>query len=230
MSVRRLAAEQPEGGFVFNAENRAWAEGVLGNYPQGREQSAVIPLLWRAQEQAGGWLPEAAIGHVAEMLAMPRIRVYEIATFYTMFNLAPVGRHLVQVCATTPCWLRGSDELERVCREEIGEAESVSEDGALTWRRVECLGACVNAPVVQVNADYHEDLDGEALRALLQRLRSGGASRAEKMVAGGSHMGRHSSEPLGASRTGSASRDDLSEKAAAAAGGNETEQTRLELG
>ena len=212
MSVRRLASEQPE-AFAFTVENRAWAEGVLGNYPPERAQSAVIPLLWRAQEQAGGWLPEAAIRCVAEMLEMPRMRVYEIATFYTMFNLAPVGRHLVQVCATTPCWLRGSDGLERVCREEIGEAEAVSADGALSWRRVECLGACVNAPVAQVNADFHEDLDAEAFRSLLRKLRAG------EQLAGGSHIGRHSSEPLGAAREGGE-----------VDGGNGTGQTRLELG
>lgn len=188
MSVRRLAAEQPE-SFAFSEENRAWAEAQIGNYPAGREQSAVIPLLWRAQEQAGGWLPEPALRHVAELLNMPYIRVYEIATFYTMFNLAPVGRHLVQVCVTTPCWLRGSDALEQICQEDIGAAESVSADGAFTWRRVECLGACVNAPVVQINADFHEDLDAASFRGLLSRLRAG------EKVSSGSHVGRHSSEP-----------------------------------
>ena len=188
MSVRRLASQQP-GDFVFSEENRAWAEAQLQKFPPLRKQSAVISLLWRAQEQSGGWLPEPAIRHVADMLDMPYIRAYEVATFYTMFNLAPVGRHLVQVCGTTPCWLRGSDDIERVCREEIGEAETVSAGGDFTWRRVECLGGCVNAPIVQVNADFHEDLDAEAFRALLSRLRSG------ESVAAGSHSGRHASEP-----------------------------------
>lgn len=188
MSVRRLATEQPE-SFTFSEENRIWAKTQIGSYPAGREQSAVIPLLWRAQEQAGGWLPEPAIRHVADFLNMAYIRVYEVATFYTMFNLVPVGRHLVQVCTTTPCWLRGSDTLERICLEEIGEAESVSVNGTFTWRRVECLGACVNAPVVQINADFHEDLNADSFRGLLLQLRDG------KKVHHGSHVGRHSSEP-----------------------------------
>ena len=188
MSVRRLAAEQPD-SFVFSRENQIWAKNQIDNYPAGREQSAVIPLLWRAQEQAGGWLPEPAIRHIADLLDMAYIRVYEIATFYTMFNLAPVGRYLVQVCATTPCWLRGSDELERVCLEDIGKAESVSADGMFTWRRVECLGACVNAPVVQINSDFHEDLDIDSFQNLLLRLRAG------EKISSGSHVGRHSSEP-----------------------------------
>ena len=188
MSVRRLAAEQPD-GFEFSRENLEWANAQLKKYPGGREQSAVLPLLWRAQEQCGGWLPEPAIRYIAELLDMPHIRVYEIATFYTMFNLEPVGKHLVQVCKTTPCWLRGSDELERVCFQEIGKPESISSDGNFTWRRVECLGACVNAPVVQVNADFHEDLNARSFRALLSRLRAG------ETVAAGSHAGRHASEP-----------------------------------
>ena len=196
MSVRRLAAAQPE-SFAFSEENRRWAHARIDDYPPGRQQSAVVPLLWRAQEQAGGWLPEPAIRHVAELLGMAYIRVYEVATFYTMFNLAPVGRHLVQVCVTTPCWLRGSDALEQVCREEIGTTECVSADGAFTWRRVECLGACVNAPVVQINADFHEDLNADSLRDVLSRLREGAK------VSAGSHGGRHSSEPRG-SRTAAA--------------------------
>lgn len=190
MSVRRLAAQQPD-RFEFNRENREWADAQLRKYPSGRGQSAVLPLLWRAQEQCGGWLPEPAIRHVAEFLDMPYIRVYEVATFYTMFNLEPVGKHLVQVCKTTPCWLRGSDDLERVCFEEIGEPENVSPDGNFTWRRVECLGACVNAPIVQINADFHEDLDAQSFRALLSKLRTGDE------VDAGSHVGRHASEPIG---------------------------------
>lgn len=188
MGVRRLAAEQPK-SFAFSRENRKWAENQIRKYPPGREQSAVIPLLWRAQEQAGGWLPEPAIRHVADQIGMAYIRAYEVATFYTMFNLVPVGRHLVQVCVTTPCWLRGSDDLERVCRDSIGEDETISADSLFTWRRVECLGACVNAPVVQINEDFHEDLDVEAFTHLLSRLRAGGK------VTAGSHIGRHSSEP-----------------------------------
>lgn len=188
MSVRRLAATQPV-SFAFSKENRKWAETQIGKFPTGRKQSAVIPLLWRAQEQSGGWLPEPAIRHVADLLGMNCIRVFEIATFYTMFNLSPVGRYLVQVCVTTPCWLRGSDDLEHICHQIIGEDESISSDGLFTWRRVECLGACVNAPVVQVNADFHEDLDAESFSLLLSCLRAGDE------VSAGSHIGRHSSEP-----------------------------------
>src|SRR5690606_1282858 len=119
-------------------------------YPAGRQQSAVIPLLWRAQRQSGGWLPEPAIRHVADLLDMAYIRVLEVATFYTMFNLEPVGRHHVQLCGTTPCWLRGADGLKAVCRDEIGPEKTVTSDGALSWIEVECLGACVNAPMVQI--------------------------------------------------------------------------------
>lgn len=189
MSVRRLAAKQPD-GFEFSPENREWVDAQLKKYPNGREQSAVLPLLWRAQEQCDGWLPEPAIRYVAELLNMPYIRVYEVATFYTMFNLEPVGKYLVQVCKTTPCWLRGSDELERICFKEIGKPEGISSDGNFTWRQVECLGACVNAPVVQINADFHEDLNAQSFGALLSKLRVG------ETVAAGSHAGRHASEPV----------------------------------
>ena len=190
MSVRRLAEKQPD-GFEFSPRNLKWANAQLKKYPDGRKQSAVLPLLWQAQEQCDGWLPEPAIRYVAELLKMPYIRVYEVATFYTMFNLEPVGKYLVQICKTTPCWLRGSDELEHVCFEEIGKPESISSDGNFTWRQVECLGACVNAPVVQINADFHEDLNAQSFRALLSRLRTG------ETVAAGSHVGRHASEPVG---------------------------------
>ncbi|OYW31788.1 MAG: hypothetical protein B7Z45_10050, partial [Azorhizobium sp. 12-66-6] len=138
MSVRRLAAEQPS-SFAFTPENAAWADRQISKYPEGRQASAVVPLLWRAQEQAGGWLPEPAIRAVAERLDMPRIRVLEIATFYTMFNLEPVGRHFVQLCGTTPCMLRGAEELKEVCRRKIGPERHVSADGALSWLEVECL-------------------------------------------------------------------------------------------
>lgn len=205
MSVRRLAAEQPD-GFQFNPENRKWADAQLKKYPAGREQSAVLPLLWRAQEQCDGWLPEPAIRHVAEFLSMPYIRVYEVATFYTMFNLEPVGKYLVQVCKTTPCWLRGSDELERVCFEEIGSPESISSDGNFTWRQVECLGACVNAPIVQINADFHEDLNSQSFRALLSKLRAG------ETVTAGSHVGRHASEPVEIEKSANANEKSANEE------------------
>jgi len=174
MSVRRLAdpAVQPK-EFSFTAENRAWAEKQMGKYPEGRQQSAVIPLLWRAQEQAGGWLPQKAIEHVAAVLRMANIRVLEVATFYTMFNLEPVGRFNVQLCGTTPCMLRGSEALKEVCHRRIGAQHRVTADGTFSWVEVECLGACVNAPMVQINYDYYEDLTPEGFEKILGALASG---------------------------------------------------------
>src|SRR3989337_2797842 len=154
MSVRRLAAEQPE-GFAFSPENLDWAKAQLKKYPEGRQASAVLPILWRTQEQMGGWLPEPALRYVADLLGMAYIRVYEIVTFYTMFNLSPVGKHHVQVCTTTPCWLRGSDDIVAACKKHIGEANHVTDDGLLSWTEVECLGACVNAPMLQIGKDYY---------------------------------------------------------------------------
>ena len=190
MAVRRLAEQQPE-TFAFSNDNEAWAKGQIGKFPEGRQQSAVIPLLWRAQEQHDGWLPEPAIRYVADMLGMPYIRALEVATFYTMFNLAPVGRHFVQLCGTTPCMLRGSDELREVCRRVIGPESAVSADGQLSWLEVECLGACVNAPMVQINKDYYEDLTPDGFESLLQKLRGG------EEVAPGPQSERSSSYPLG---------------------------------
>src|SRR3974377_2278494 len=158
MSVRRLAPpeQQPE-EFSFSKANLEWAKAKICKYPEGRQRSAIIPLLWRAQAQAGGWLPEAAIRFVADILAMPHIRVLEVATFYTMFNLAPVGKVHVQLCGTTPCRLRGADELEKVCRHRIGDQMHVTADGKFSWVEVECLGACVNAPMLQVGSVFYED-------------------------------------------------------------------------
>ena len=194
MSVRRLAAEQPE-TFVFTRENLDWAKGQIKKYPKGREASAVLPLMWRAQEQCGGWLPEPALRYVADMLGMAYIRVYEIATFYTMFNLAPVGRYYVQLCGTTPCWLRGADALKDACRKLIGEPNHVTRDGMFSWTEVECLGACVNAPMVQINKDYYEDLTPETFEQILVNLREG------RDVKPGPQDGRHSSEPFGGPTT-----------------------------
>jgi NADH-quinone oxidoreductase subunit E len=194
MSVRRLTTVQP-GTFAFSPENLAWAKRQIAKYPQGRQASAVLPLLWRAQEQCGGWLPEPALRYIADMLGMAYIRAYEIATFYSMFNLAPVGRYYVQLCGTTPCWLRGAETLKETCRKEIGEAGHVTEDGMFSWIEVECLGACVNAPMVQINKDYYEDLTPESLTKILTDLREGRA------VKPGPQDGRHSSEPLGGPTT-----------------------------
>ena len=159
MAVRRLHPDQPA-SFAFTPENLAWAEEMISHYPAGKQASAVIPLLWRAQEQADNWLSEPAIRYVADMLDMAYIRVYEIATFYTMFQLSPVGRKAhVQVCGTTPCMLRGSEELKEVCRHRIHhEPHHLSEDGNFSWEEVECLGSCANAPMVQIFKDTYEDL------------------------------------------------------------------------
>lgn len=174
MAVRRLApAGQQPHSFSFTPENLAWANREQTKYPDGRQASAVIALLWRAQAQAGGWVPEAAIRYVADLLGMAHIRVLEIATFYTMFNLAPVGRHYVQLCGTTPCVLRGAEQLKEVCRRKIGEPGHVTADGALSWTEVECLGACVNAPMVQINDDNYEDLTPEILARILDDLVAG---------------------------------------------------------
>ena len=169
MAVRRLAEIQPE-SFAFSAENLAWAKREMAKYPAGRQASAVIALLWRAQEQAGGWLPEPAIRHVADLLGLPYIRALEVATFYTMFHLEPVGKHLVQLCGTTPCELRGANALKEVCRRRIGHENHVTADGKFSWMEVECLGACVNAPMVQINYDYYEDLSAERLEKILDAL------------------------------------------------------------
>jgi NADH-quinone oxidoreductase subunit E len=172
MSVRRLDPDQPA-TFAFNEENLTWAKAQIAKFPEGKQWSAVIPLLWRAQEQAEGWLPEPAIRAVGEMLDMPYIRVYEIATFYTMFNLSPVGKYFIQLCGTTPCMLRGAEELKAVCRKVIGPERKVTADGLFSWLEVECLGACVNAPMVQINKDYFEDLTPDSLTTLLTKLKAG---------------------------------------------------------
>jgi NADH-quinone oxidoreductase subunit E len=196
MSVRRLAPDalQPK-SFAFTKENVAWAKTIIAKFPKGREASAVIPLLWRAQEQHDYWLPRAAIEKVGVMLGMPFIRVFEIATFYTMFNLGPVGRHFVQVCGTTPCRLRGAEKIIDICKSEIGEERHVSADGAFAWLEVECLGACCNAPMVQINNDFYEDLDEKNFTKLLKDMRAG------KPVKIGSQIGRKTSEPVKGQKT-----------------------------
>jgi NADH-quinone oxidoreductase subunit E len=194
MSVRRLDPVQPE-NFKFSPANIKWANDQIKKYPKGKQASAVIPLLWRAQEQHDGWLPEPALRAVAEMLDMATIRVLEIATFYTMFNLSPVGKHFVQLCGTTPCWLRGADALKEVCRRVIGEQNQVTEDGMLSWLEVECLGSCTNAPMVQINKDYYEDLTAESFEKLLSDLREG------KEVKPGPQNGRQFSCPEGGPTT-----------------------------
>jgi len=173
MAPRRLSENQPD-RFAFSAENVAWAKETIKKYPKGRQASAVIPLLWRGQEQ-DGWVTRPMIEKVAAMLDMPTIRVLEIATFYTMFHLAPVGTKAhVQVCGTTPCMLRGSDDLIAVCKKRIAEhPHEVSADGGFSWEEVECLGACVNAPMVQIFADTFEDLTPKSFEKVLDAFEKG---------------------------------------------------------
>ena len=166
-------------GWTFAPENEAKARTVIGRYPPGRQHSAIIPLLDLAQRQIGaetqtqGWLPIPVIEYVARFLEMPYIRAYEVATFYTMFNLRPVGRHHVQVCGTTPCWLRGSDEVFRACFEKGMKKGGTTDDGLFTLTEVECLGACANAPMVQINDDNYEDLTFESMTEVLEALANG---------------------------------------------------------
>jgi NADH-quinone oxidoreductase E subunit len=188
--VEGLPFEQP-GNFEFTPENLDRAKAHIVKYPPGRQASAVLPLLWIAQEQHGSWLPRAAMDHVARILEMAPIRVYEVATFYTMFNLRPVGRYMLQACTTTPCWLRGSDAVVQACRSKLGiNVGGTTADGLFTLVEVECLGACVNAPILQVNDDFYEDLDAPATEALLDALRDG------KGPLPGSVIGRRGSEPV----------------------------------
>ncbi len=184
------------GDFAFTEDNAKRAATAVAHYPEGRQASAVMALLDLAQRQNDGWLSSDAIEYVANYLEMAPIRVHEVASFYSMFYTKPVGKHLVQVCRTTPCWLRGAAELTETCRDklDIGLGET-TEDGRFTLVEVECLGACANAPVVQIGDDYYEDLSPERLSALLDALRAG------KEIAAGSQTGRQSSMPEGGTTT-----------------------------
>ncbi len=188
MTIKRLDINQPE-TFSFSKKDNELIDKIIKNYPKDRKQSAVVPSLYIAQKRAGGWLPEKAISKVAEILEMPRMRVLEIATFYSMFNLKPTGDHFIQVCGTTPCWLRGSDKIKKACAELVGKEGEVSSD-SISWLEVECLGACVNAPAVQVNEDYYEDLNYENMIDLINNIKK------KKAIKVGSQIGRVSSEPI----------------------------------
>ena len=193
MSVRRLAEDQPD-SFTFSKDTMEQVKRWLAKYPPERKASGVIPIMWLVQKQEG-WVSEPAIRAIAELLEMAQIRVLEVATFYTMFHLAPVGRHHLQVCGTTPCMLRGSEELKDVCKRRIGAQHAPSQDGMLSWEEVECLGGCVNAPVVAIDDYYHEDLTPQALEALMDKL-----ARGEK-IEPASAMGRQTSAPEGGALT-----------------------------
>jgi NADH-quinone oxidoreductase subunit E len=192
MSVRRLDPNQPA-SFAFTPQNEAWAKATIAKYPPGKQASAVIPLLWRAQEQHAGWLPEPAMRLVGDMLGMAYIRVYEVATFYTMFQLSPVGKKAhVQVCGTTPCMLRGAEALVAVCQRRIHpDPLHLSADGDFSWEEVECLGACANAPMVQIWKDTYEDLTPESFETVLDGFASGAPPKP------GSQIGRQASCPVG---------------------------------
>jgi NADH-quinone oxidoreductase subunit E len=188
--LRRLHAEQPA-SFAFTPANLAWAKGQITKYPEGRQASAIIPLLWRAQEQEG-WLTRPAIEHIADMLGLAYIRALEVATFYFMFHLQPVGSMAhIQICGTTSCMICGAEDLIRVCREKIAPTpHTLSADGRFSWEEVECLGACANAPMAQIGKDYYEDLTAEKLSALLDDMAAG------KTPVAGPQNGRYASEPL----------------------------------
>jgi NADH-quinone oxidoreductase subunit E len=196
MAGRRLSPDQPA-TFAFTPQNADWVKATIAKYPPGRQASAVIPLLWRAQEQHGGWLPEPALRLVADLLGMAYIRVYEIATFYTMFQLSPVGRRAhVWVCGTTPCMLRGSEALVEVCKRRIHpEPYHLSDDGGFSWEEVECLGVCANAPMVQIGPDTYEDLTPELFERVLDGFAAG------HPPAPGSQIGRQASCPEGGPTT-----------------------------
>ncbi len=191
MAARHPAVEQPD-DFVISAANLKKIKAIIAKYPKGRQRSAVIPALDIVQRQAGGWIPVPAMNAVAELLDMPYIRVYEVASFYSMFNLSPVGEYFIQVCRTTPCWLRGSDKLTNHCKKKFGiEIGQTTADKKFTLVEVECLGACVNAPMVQINDDYYEDLSEENFDALLDNLAGG------KKVKIGTQVDRMHSAPVG---------------------------------
>lgn len=195
MSAATSHAEQPA-TFAFTPENLKRAEKIIAKYPQGRQQSALLPLLDLAQRQHANWLPRAAMDYVAGLLDIAPIRAYEVATFYTMFNLAPVGKYFVQICTTTPCWLRGSDDIVKACEHKLGIGlNETTADGKFTLKEVECLGACVNAPMVQINDDYYEDLDADSMTRLLEAF-----ARGEKPHPG-SVTGRQGSAPAGGPTT-----------------------------
>ena len=189
MTLRRIAKEQPE-NFEFTSESLAEAKKIIDKYPKGKQQSAVMSLLYIAQKQHDNWIPLSAMKYIGKLLEMPYVKVYEVATFYTMYNLSPVGKHFVQVCTTTPCMIRGAYKIVEACKEKISENENefVKEKNC-SWMEVECLGACINAPMMQINENYYEDLDKEKALKILDEVISG------KTPKHGSFKGRLNSEP-----------------------------------
>lgn len=182
---------KPHASFEFTPENQEKVKGILQKYPPGRQASAILPLLDLAQRQNGGWLPQLAIEMIANLLKMPVIRAYEVATFYSMFNLKPVGKHHIQLCRTTPCWLRGSDNIQSVCESHLGiKPGEVTQDGKFSLTEVECLGACVNAPIVQINDDYFEHVTPDSMKQLLQNLATNKPTQNENVLSVKSKKGQ----------------------------------------
>ena len=189
MTLRKISKNQPE-NFEFNSENLIEAKNIIRKYPDGKQQSAVMSLLYIAQKQNDNWIPLSAMKHIGKLLDMPYIKVYEVATFYTMYNLTPVGKNFVQVCTTTPCMIRGAAKIVEACKEKISENENeLSENKTCSWMEVECLGACINAPMMQINDDYFEDLDKDKALKILDKILSGDKPKP------GSYRGRLNSEP-----------------------------------
>ena len=189
MSLKKISKDQPK-DFQFTENSLKAANDILKNYPKGKQQSAVMALLYIAQKQNNNWIPLSAMKYVANFLNMPYIKVYEVATFYSMYNLSPVGEYFVQVCTTTPCMIRGAYKLVEACKEKISESENtLSQSGKCSWIEVECLGACVNAPMMQINDDYYEDLDKEKTLKILDKILKGDKPKP------GSYRGRINNEP-----------------------------------
>ena len=195
MSVKKIHKEQPE-TFEFSEKSMEAANKIISNYPNGKQQSAVMALLYIAQRQNDNWIPLQAMKYIAKFLDMPYIKVYEVATFYSMYNLSPVGKYFFQICTTTPCMLRGAYDLVKVCKNKISEKENVlSDDGKISWMEVECLGACVNAPMMQVNDDYYEDLNDKKLEEIIETIYQ------NKIPKPGSYSGRINTEPVNNRKT-----------------------------
>ena len=189
MSIKKISKEQPD-NFEFNSENLSNAKKIIENYPEGKQQSAVMALLYIAQRQNNNWIPLVAMKYIAKLLHMSYIKVYEVTTFYSMYNLSPVGNYFIQVCTTTPCMIRGAYKLVEACQEKISKNEKeLSKDKSCSWMEVECLGACVNAPMMQINDDYFEDLDKEKTLKIIDQILNGEKPKP------GSYRGRTNSEP-----------------------------------
>ena len=189
MSLKKISKDQPP-DFKFNDKNLDKAQKIIKNYPEGKQQSAVMSLLYLVQKQNNNWIPLVAMKYIAKFLSMPYIKVYEVATFYTMYNLSPVGKYFFQICTTTPCMIRGAYDIVKACKEKISDKENeISKDKTCSWTEVECLGACINAPMMQINDDYYEDLNKEKTEKIINQIQSGENPKP------GSYRGRVNSEP-----------------------------------